>query len=142
MKRVWNLQKDEMPDVTSIIDAGLDKLEEYRERADVVPAFVLAMGKHIFFVFHLPLLTHLLAINPAIKLEWIYKHMPEQLHSAKQLFLHEVFPLLFNTVIPGLTNVLRSYGHIVKKVLIHQLGLSEMKGQQQMRLRGLTTFLA
>ena len=36
-----------MPDTTSIIDAGLDKLEEYRERADLVPALVLAMGKHI-----------------------------------------------------------------------------------------------
>ena len=46
MKRVWNVQKDEMPDVASIINVGLDKLEEYRERADLVPAFVLAMGKH------------------------------------------------------------------------------------------------
>lgn len=45
MKRVWTTQKDEMPEVASIIDAGLDKLEEYRERADLVPAFVLAMGK-------------------------------------------------------------------------------------------------
>jgi hypothetical protein len=45
MKKVWNAQKDEMPDAAPIIDAGLDKLEEYRERADLVPAFVLAMGK-------------------------------------------------------------------------------------------------
>ena len=46
MKRVWNVQKDEMPDVASIINVGLDKLEEYCERADLVPTFVLAMGKH------------------------------------------------------------------------------------------------
>jgi hypothetical protein len=45
MKRVWNMQKLEMPHAAPIIDAGLDKLEEYRERAGLVPAFVLAMGK-------------------------------------------------------------------------------------------------
>jgi hypothetical protein len=44
MKRVWNEQKAAMPEATPIIDAGLDKLEEYRSRADLVPAYVLAMG--------------------------------------------------------------------------------------------------
>jgi hypothetical protein len=44
MKRVWNEQKAEMPEATLIIDAGLSKLEEYRSRADLVPAYVVAMG--------------------------------------------------------------------------------------------------
>jgi hypothetical protein len=43
----------------------------------------------------------LLAVNPAIKLEWIRKHMPDELYEAKQLFLHEVFSLLPNTLILG-----------------------------------------
>ena len=55
MKRVWNAQKVEMPDAAPIIDARLDKLEEYCERADLVPVYVLAMGKHNFFVSYLPL---------------------------------------------------------------------------------------
>jgi hypothetical protein len=29
MKRVWDVQKGEMPDAAPIINAGLDKLEEY-----------------------------------------------------------------------------------------------------------------
>ena len=33
-----------MPEAAPIIDAGLSKLEEYRNRADLVPAYVIAMG--------------------------------------------------------------------------------------------------
>jgi hypothetical protein len=29
MKRVWNEQKEEMPEVAPIIDVGLSKLDEY-----------------------------------------------------------------------------------------------------------------
>lgn len=43
MKSVWNKQKVEMPNVAYIIDAGLKKLDEYRARADLVPAYVGAM---------------------------------------------------------------------------------------------------
>lgn len=46
MKSVWNKQKVEMPDVAHIIDAGLKKLDEYRERADLVPTYVGAMSMH------------------------------------------------------------------------------------------------
>ena len=80
------------------------------------------------FCLQPPLLMGLLAVNPAIKLEWILKHMPDKLHAAKQLFHREVFSLLFITIIPGLIIMLQSYGHIVKKVPIHQLGLSKMGG--------------
>src|SRR5262245_28416962 len=92
MKRVWNEQKVQMPNTAPIIDAGLQKLEEYRERADLVPAFVLAMGKHHFiFLFDSLNTDELLVINPTIKLEWIRKHMPDKLDAAKQLFLREVY---------------------------------------------------
>lgn len=44
MKSVWNAQKADMPNVAHIIDVGLKKLDEYRERADLVPAYVGAMS--------------------------------------------------------------------------------------------------
>jgi len=44
MKRVWDGQKVEIPEAAQIIDASLSKLEEYRSRADLVPAYVAAMG--------------------------------------------------------------------------------------------------
>jgi hypothetical protein len=37
MKRVWNEQKVQMP--------------EYRSRADLVPAYVIAMGNHSIAIF-------------------------------------------------------------------------------------------
>ena len=45
MKNVWTQQKTTNPEMASIINAGLDKLEDYRDRAELVPAYVLAMGK-------------------------------------------------------------------------------------------------
>ena len=46
MMATWVKQAKEMPKVYSIIRAGLEKLESYRVRMDLVPAYVLAMGKH------------------------------------------------------------------------------------------------
>jgi hypothetical protein len=45
MKIKWQIQKDKIPSVSQIIDKGLDKLEEYRTRAEMVPAYILAMGE-------------------------------------------------------------------------------------------------
>ncbi|KAH9954170.1 hypothetical protein BGW80DRAFT_1227660 [Lactifluus volemus] len=45
MKIKWQIQKDKIPSVSRIIDKGLDKLEEYRARAEMVPAYILAMGE-------------------------------------------------------------------------------------------------
>lgn len=45
MKKVWTQQKVDLPHAASIIEAGLDKLGNYRERAALVPAYVLAMGQ-------------------------------------------------------------------------------------------------
>lgn len=44
MKNVWMRQKVDLPQAANIIEAGLDKLGNYRERAALVPAYVLAMG--------------------------------------------------------------------------------------------------
>lgn len=52
MKVKWTNQKAEMPNMAPIIDAGLKKLEYYRERLDLVPAYVGAMSTLIpFYAF-------------------------------------------------------------------------------------------
>ena len=50
-----------MPKATPIIEAGLDKLEEYRSRADLVPTYILAMGNGVIsssLLQHWPILFH------------------------------------------------------------------------------------
>lgn len=41
----WTQLKTELPAYAHVIDKGLNKLEAYRLRTDLVPAHVLAMGK-------------------------------------------------------------------------------------------------
>jgi hypothetical protein len=53
MKSIWNKQKVEMPDVSHIIDAGLEKLDEYQERIDLVPTYMGAMSTcNVLFLIH------------------------------------------------------------------------------------------
>jgi hypothetical protein len=44
---MWMKQQDDDPQTSSIIQAGLNKLEEYRNRADLTPAYVIAMSMHL-----------------------------------------------------------------------------------------------
>jgi hypothetical protein len=90
MKSIWNKQKVEMPDVAHIIDAGLKKLDEYRERADLVPAYVGAMSMCNVLSLISLFDVHLLVVNPALKLQWFQKHCPDKLPAIKDLFLQEV----------------------------------------------------
>jgi hypothetical protein len=50
MRTKWTNQKAEMPNMASVIDAGLKKLEYYRERLDLVPAYMGAMSKFDSFL--------------------------------------------------------------------------------------------
>jgi hypothetical protein len=45
MAVTWEDRKSDYPEATEIIDAGLEKLDVYRQRAELVPAYVLAMSK-------------------------------------------------------------------------------------------------
>lgn len=47
MSIIWKKQQDNDPQTLTIIQAGLDKLEEYRNRADLTPAYILAMSMHL-----------------------------------------------------------------------------------------------
>lgn len=92
MKIKWKQYRDDHPLVADVVEAGLDKLEEYRERTELVPAHVLAMG---MFKFQPNLVVYysngsLVAINPGMKLRWYAKYAPEDASSARYVFLHEV----------------------------------------------------
>ena len=40
----WEDRKSDYREAAEIIDAGLEKLDVYRQRAELVPAYVLAMS--------------------------------------------------------------------------------------------------
>jgi len=45
MVQKWVEKQEEDPETHTIIQQGLDKLNIYRERANLVPAYVVAMSK-------------------------------------------------------------------------------------------------
>lgn len=48
MAEKWKRHQDANPEFANVIDAGLDKLDEYFQYAQEVPANTLAMGKIMF----------------------------------------------------------------------------------------------
>ena len=44
MASTWEDRKIDYPEAADIINAGLDKLDIYRNRTELVPAYVLAMS--------------------------------------------------------------------------------------------------
>lgn len=67
---VWREMKDKYPEYSDVIDAGLDKLEDYWNRVEDVPAYTLAM-----------------LVNPSVKLNWFRKCKPHRLQWAKDTFV-------------------------------------------------------
>lgn len=54
LKQKWTECKEDHAECTQIIEKGLQKLEDYSDRIDVVPAYVLAMGIsaiHLLYLF-------------------------------------------------------------------------------------------
>lgn len=45
MTSTWEERQLDFPEAADIIQAGLDKLDVYRSRAELVPAYVLAMSE-------------------------------------------------------------------------------------------------
>ncbi|PBK62341.1 hypothetical protein ARMSODRAFT_895699, partial [Armillaria solidipes] len=50
MRSTWEALQDELPHLSEIIDAGLDKLAEYRNRADDVDVHFLSISKLLSFL--------------------------------------------------------------------------------------------
>jgi hypothetical protein len=47
MIQTWQVQQEKYPELYDVIQVGIDKLEAYHERAELVPAYVLAMGMYV-----------------------------------------------------------------------------------------------
>lgn len=45
MTSIWEDRQTDFPEAADIIQAGLNKLDVYRSRAELVPAYVLAMSE-------------------------------------------------------------------------------------------------
>lgn len=92
LRTKWEEYQIAHPETQHIIQPGLDKLAEYRDRADLVPAYVLAMGmSRLITVSCQPNFTMPpTAVNPSQKLDWYEDHMPERLDEAKEIFIHAV----------------------------------------------------
>ncbi|EKM49379.1 uncharacterized protein PHACADRAFT_201634 [Phanerochaete carnosa HHB-10118-sp] len=74
MKQCWEDRQTQLPHAADIIQQGLDKLADYRDRNWASDAYILAT-----------------IINPAHKLEWFEQNSSqEKVHDAEKLFLAEV----------------------------------------------------
>ena len=95
MKQKWEEHQEDHPDTANIVQQGLDKLADYQNRVDDVPAYVLAMG-NFTSNFHFCAIglyrKHQIpsVVNPSIKLRWYENFRPHELASVKQLVLREV----------------------------------------------------
>ncbi|KAK7040966.1 hypothetical protein R3P38DRAFT_2768385 [Favolaschia claudopus] len=69
----WEKQQASHPETASIVQKGIDKLEDYRQRVEDVPAYTLSM-----------------LVSPALKLAWYEKYKPAKTQWAKQLYLREI----------------------------------------------------
>ena len=49
MLKVWEEDQIKHPETAGIVQAGIDKLEDYSERIDSIPAYVLAMSLNFTF---------------------------------------------------------------------------------------------
>ena len=53
MIRVWKEHQVKHPETAGIVQAGLDKLGTYQERADLNPTYVVAMSKFCYLFLNL-----------------------------------------------------------------------------------------
>ncbi|PBK58919.1 hypothetical protein ARMSODRAFT_899917, partial [Armillaria solidipes] len=85
----WRLLQEQMPEMEEVIQASLDKLEDYFLKVMYIPAYNFAMSKsHLAIVASL---TPLVVLNPKMKLRWYEHHDPLKLEWVKNLFMQEVF---------------------------------------------------
>jgi hypothetical protein len=46
MLNIWKVHQDENPETSDIVQHGIDKLESYSSRTDMVSAYTLAMSSY------------------------------------------------------------------------------------------------
>ena len=92
MIQKWIEKQEEDPEMHAIIQQGLDKLDAYRERVNLVPAYVMAMSKFSQFgpLWYLYLWTSNQVLTLSMKLQHYAKTAPGKVQWAKELFIREV----------------------------------------------------
>jgi hypothetical protein len=89
----WKKLQHRFPEMYHIINAGIVKLEEYQDKTDLTPAYVLAMSLlpiSSFYIYLSLTSNYVLVLDPKTRLTWFEKHAPEKIESAKELFLDAV----------------------------------------------------
>ncbi|KIM34693.1 hypothetical protein M413DRAFT_75735, partial [Hebeloma cylindrosporum] len=106
ISEVWKEHQDQYPETSNIVQAGIDKLEEYSDRTSLTPAYTVAMCTSSYIcISRISESWTILVLNPAIKLSWHRQNSTErEVLRVKQLFIREVgvsqlFPVLFHFLI-------------------------------------------
>ena len=91
MAAKWKKHRDAHPEFADVIDAGLDKLDEYYNYAQDVLVNTIAMGKTARKLFlHNMLTNNVTVLNPAAKLNWLCTNAPSQVEDVRQVVLTAV----------------------------------------------------
>jgi hypothetical protein len=95
MYDVWKQCQEDYPEMAESITEGLDKLEQYMNRMDLVPAHISAMSKFLFNCsfrsgFRSGIVVLFIVVEPGIKLAWYNENMSDRRHDAKRKFIDAV----------------------------------------------------
>ena len=91
MISIWTEKQDSTSLTESdIIQEGLDKLIVYRDRANLVPAYIIAMSKHIYLIDWFMQLIKFEVLNPLLKLQHYTEHEWQRYPWAKGLLRETV----------------------------------------------------
>jgi hypothetical protein len=88
--------KKHIPNLTHAINASIDKLKEYMEKARSTKMYVLAMCKSIFQTVVSIIFSFALVINPQIKLHWAETHWEAEKYATAQAWIEEAVQLLIS----------------------------------------------
>ncbi|KAF9003859.1 hypothetical protein BDQ17DRAFT_1241803, partial [Cyathus striatus] len=86
MEIIWKEHLQYNPDISDIVQAGLDKLSGYAEQLDLVPAYVLSLSKCHTHISKLYALTFEV-LNPKLKMSWFSENEPKKVQCVKTLYL-------------------------------------------------------
>ena len=91
MIAAWKRKKELMPQYVNIIDAGINKLEDYLDEIEDIPAYTLAIRTYPFCLCNWFINKWAITvITPSIKLTWHQKHQEDKVIWAKRLFVDSV----------------------------------------------------
>ena len=91
IQRRWEKLQEKLPQYSLIIQSGIDKLDNYIEKINAVPAYIVAMSKFDFFWDFVYISIYFSVLDPNHKLEWFSESDDSNdAEWAKSIFIHEV----------------------------------------------------